>query len=30
MKAVEITHPGGPEVLQLTDRSMPEPGHDQV
>lgn len=30
MKAVEITKPGGPEVLQLTDRSMPEPGHDQV
>ncbi len=30
MKAVEITAPGGPEVLQLTDRPMPEPAHGQV
>lgn len=30
MRAVEITKPGGPEVLQLTDRPMPEPGHGQV
>lgn len=30
MRAVEITTPGGPDVLQLTDRPMPEPAHDQV
>ncbi|MFG5384040.1 NAD(P)H-quinone oxidoreductase [Yoonia sp. R2-816] len=30
MQAVEITKPGGPEVLALTERSMPEPAHDQV
>ncbi|MEM9786882.1 MAG: NAD(P)H-quinone oxidoreductase [Pseudomonadota bacterium] len=30
MKAVEITMPGGPDVLQVTDRPMPEPAHDQV
>lgn len=30
MKAVEISKPGGPEVLQLTDRPMPDPAHDQV
>ena len=30
MRAVEITKPGGPEVLQLTNRPMPEPGHGQV
>ncbi len=30
MRAVEITKPGGPEVLGLTDRPMPEPAHDQV
>ncbi len=30
MQAVEITKPGGPEVLALTDRPMPEPAHDQV
>lgn len=30
MKAVEISQPGGPEVLVLTDRPMPEPAHDQV
>lgn len=30
MRAVEITKPGGPEVLQVTDRPVPEPGHGQV
>jgi NADPH2:quinone reductase len=30
MQAIEITKPGGPEVLALTDRPMPEPQHDQV
>lgn len=30
MRAVEITKPGGPEVLQLTDRPVPAPGHGQV
>lgn len=30
MRAMEISKPGGPEVLQLTDRPMPEPGHGQV
>lgn len=30
MRAVEITKPGGPEVLQLTNRPMPVPGHGQV
>ncbi|PUB14825.1 NAD(P)H-quinone oxidoreductase [Yoonia sediminilitoris] len=30
MQAIEITKPGGPEVLQLCDRPMPEPAHDQV
>ncbi len=30
MQAVEITKPGGPEVLALTERPMPEPAHDQV
>ncbi|MCE8518460.1 NAD(P)H-quinone oxidoreductase [Ruegeria pomeroyi] len=30
MRAVEITRPGGPEVLQLTQRPMPQPGHGQV
>ncbi len=30
MKAIEISQPGGPEVLTLTDRPMPEPAHDQV
>lgn len=30
MQAVEITKPGGPEVLTLCDRPMPEPAHDQV
>ncbi|MGV6803458.1 MAG: NAD(P)H-quinone oxidoreductase [Ruegeria sp.] len=30
MRAVEITTPGGPDVLKLTDRPMPEPGNGQV
>ncbi len=30
MKAIEISQPGGPEVLTLTDRPMPEPAADQV
>ena len=30
MKAIEIAQPGGPEVLTLTDRPMPEPPADQV
>ena len=30
MRAVEITEPGGPEVLQLCERPMPEPAHGQV
>ncbi|MFZ3583249.1 NAD(P)H-quinone oxidoreductase [Loktanella sp. DJP18] len=30
MKAVEISRPGGPEVLTLCDRPMPEPAADQV
>ncbi|SHF04535.1 putative NAD(P)H quinone oxidoreductase, PIG3 family [Ruegeria intermedia] len=30
MRAVEITSPGGPDVLQLTERPIPEPGHGQV
>jgi len=30
MRAVEITTPGGPGVLQLTERPIPEPGHCQV
>ncbi len=30
MRAVEITKPGGPEVLQLTQRPVPQPGHGQV
>ena len=30
MKAVEITQPGGPEVLSVTDRPMPTPDYDQV
>ena len=25
MRAIEITKPGGPEVLQLVERPMPEP-----
>lgn len=30
MNAVEITKPGGPEVLQMTKRPMPIAGHGQV
>ncbi|MEL7099810.1 MAG: NAD(P)H-quinone oxidoreductase [Pseudomonadota bacterium] len=30
MHAVEISKPGGPEVLTLTDRPRPEAGHGQV
>lgn len=30
MKAVVITEPGGPEVLQLQERPRPEPGGEQV
>ncbi|EPX75743.1 Quinone oxidoreductase [Salipiger mucosus DSM 16094] len=30
MRAVEISEPGGPEVLRPTERPVPEPGHGQV
>jgi len=30
MRAVEITQPGGPAVLQLTERPVPEPAHGQI
>ena len=30
MRAVEITEPGGPDVLRLTERPVPEAGHAQV
>lgn len=30
MRAIEITKPGGPDVLQLCDRPMPEAGYGQV
>lgn len=30
MRAIEITKPGGPEVLQPTDRPIPQPGHGQA
>jgi NADPH2:quinone reductase len=30
MRAVEISAPGGPEVLQVVRRPRPEPGHGQV
>jgi len=30
MKAVEISQPGGPDVLKLANRPMPEPAHDDV
>ncbi|MEM6303715.1 MAG: NAD(P)H-quinone oxidoreductase [Pseudomonadota bacterium] len=30
MRAVEITKPGGPEVLEMTERPIPQPGHGQV
>ena len=30
MRAIEITQPGGPEVLQICERAMPVPGPGQV
>ena len=30
MKAVIITRPGGPEVLEIQERSKPEPGVGQI
>ena len=30
MRAIEITEPGGPDVLKPTQRPMPEPGYGQV
>jgi NADPH2:quinone reductase len=30
MLAIEITHPGGPEVLQPTQRPVPQPGRGEV
>ena len=30
MRAVEISEPGGPEVLKLVERPVPEPGQGQV
>ena len=30
MRAVEITTPGGPDVLQITERDVPTPAHGQV
>ena len=30
MRAIEISQPGGPEVLTLTDLPIPEPEYDQV
>ena len=30
MQAIEISKPGGPDVLQLTKRPMPHPANDQV
>ncbi len=30
MRAIEISEPGGPDVLKLTDRPIPEAGHGQV
>ena len=30
MKAIEISAPGGPEVLRLTERPVPRPGPDEV
>jgi NADPH2:quinone reductase len=30
MKAIEITQTGGPEVMQLSDLSIPEPQHGEV
>ena len=30
MQVVEISQPGGPEVLRLTERPVPQPGHGQI
>ena len=30
MRAVEISEPGGPEVLKVVERPVPQPGHGQV
>ena len=30
MQAIEISAPGGPEVLRLVERPVPTPGHDEV
>ncbi len=30
MRAIEISAPGGPEMLRLTERPVPEPGPDEV
>jgi NADPH2:quinone reductase len=30
MRAIEISQPGGPEVLRISDLPMPEPGAGQV
>ncbi|MFZ0870897.1 MAG: NAD(P)H-quinone oxidoreductase [Rhodanobacter sp.] len=30
MQAIEITHPGDPDVLQLTSRTIPQPGPGEV
>ncbi|MGR3661379.1 MAG: NAD(P)H-quinone oxidoreductase [Paracoccaceae bacterium] len=30
MRAVEISKPGGPEVLKLVEREIPEPGYGQI
>ena len=30
MRAVEITEPGGPDVLKITERPVPEPAHGQI
>ena len=30
MRAIEISEPGAPEVLSLTTRAVPMPGHDQI
>lgn len=30
MRAIEIVHPGGPDVLRLADRPMPVPGEEEV
>jgi NADPH2:quinone reductase len=30
MKAIEISQPGGPEVLRISELPVPEPGEGQV